>query len=155
MTRLLLISHSHAITLLDDPSPPAGLVEAVNTGRPASGSPVPPGEWFAFQQGDLVVVLPRSSRFNVEEHEKTYPKAGPLLPYLISPREREVMQGLVEGRTLKQIARRMGIGMRTVAAHLKNAKDKLGARTVEQSIGQAVFLGLVQVQPPADPTPEG
>jgi len=146
---------SHAITLVDDPTPPAELVKAVNAGRslPASlltGPPVPQEGWFAFLQGDLVVVLPRSDLYKLERKEKSLPNISPLLQYLISPREQEVLQALVEGLTPKQIALRLGVHNRTVAAHLKSLKDKLGAHTVEQSVGQAVSLGLVRMQPPGD-----
>jgi len=160
MTRLLWITHSHGITLVDDPTPSAELVEAINAGHSLPGSlfpvsPIPQEGWFAFPRGDLVVVLPRSDLFKLEGKENRFPNTSPLLQYLISPREQEVLQALVEGLTPKQISLRLGIHIRTVGVHLKSLRDKLGARTVEQSIGHAVALGLVHVQPPEDYEIEG
>jgi len=47
----------------------------------------------------------------------------------LTAREREVLRLVERGRTNLEIARRMGIGRPTVARHLSNAMDKLGAES--------------------------
>jgi len=62
----------------------------------------------------------------VLEHAATYATALPLL----SPREREVVKLLAEGRSRRQIAQLLGIGERTVKAHQEAAMQKTGERSV-------------------------
>lgn len=45
---------------------------------------------------------------------------------VLSPREREVLDAVVEGLANKQIARRLGIAERTVKAHLTNVFQRIG-----------------------------
>jgi DNA-binding CsgD family transcriptional regulator len=47
----------------------------------------------------------------------------------LTAREREVLRLVERGRTNSEIARRMGIRRPTVARHLSNAMDKLGAES--------------------------
>jgi DNA-binding CsgD family transcriptional regulator len=50
-------------------------------------------------------------------------------PRRLTTREREVLRLVERGRTNLEIARRMGISRPTVARHLSNAMDKLGAES--------------------------
>jgi DNA-binding NarL/FixJ family response regulator len=53
-------------------------------------------------------------------------KPSPLtLPEVLTAREREVVQGLVDGQGEKQVAQRLGLSMQTVHAHVKNIYRKL------------------------------
>lgn len=56
----------------------------------------------------------------------------------LSPREREVLQALVDGKANKVIAHDLGISPRTVEVHRANLMDKLGAR----SLPELVRIGL-------------
>ena len=47
----------------------------------------------------------------------------------LSPREREVLDWLAEGRSNKMIARKLGITEGTVKVHVKNLLHKLGLRS--------------------------
>jgi DNA-binding NarL/FixJ family response regulator len=47
----------------------------------------------------------------------------------LTPREREVLQLLAEGRSMKEIGARLGITARTVAFHKYQLAEKLGARS--------------------------
>jgi DNA-binding NarL/FixJ family response regulator len=71
--------------------------------------------------------------------------AGPRL----SPREREVLDLLVDGLVISQIARRLYISESTAKTHVANIYDKLGAGNRAQAVMAAVRLGLV---PPHDGT---
>lgn len=57
---------------------------------------------------------------------------------LLSPREREVLHGLVEGRPNKVIAHDIGISPRTVEIHRANMMAKLGARSLSEAIQMAL-----------------
>ena len=56
----------------------------------------------------------------------------------LSPREREVLQALVDGKANKVIAYDLGISPRTVEVHRANLMDKLAAR----SLPELVRIGL-------------
>jgi DNA-binding NarL/FixJ family response regulator len=65
--------------------------------------------------------------------------AGPRL----SPREREVLDLLVDGLAIAQIARRLFISESTAKTHVANIYEKLGAGNRAQAVMAAVRLGLV------------
>jgi DNA-binding NarL/FixJ family response regulator len=65
--------------------------------------------------------------------------AGPRL----SPREREVLELLVDGLAISQIARRLYISESTAKTHVANIYEKLGAGNRAQAVMAAVRLGLV------------
>lgn len=52
----------------------------------------------------------------------------------LSPRERDVVEGLSRGLTNKEIARELGISPRTVEIHRANMKGKLGARHSNEAV---------------------
>jgi DNA-binding NarL/FixJ family response regulator len=59
-----------------------------------------------------------------------------------SLRQREVLQLLAEGKTMKQIASLLGIKPRTVAFHKYGLMKQLGAKTSADLIKMAVKLGV-------------
>jgi DNA-binding NarL/FixJ family response regulator len=61
----------------------------------------------------------------------------------LSPREREVLDLLVEGLGVAQIASRLYIGQSTVKTHVTNIYSKLCAGNRAQAVMAAVRLGLV------------
>lgn len=63
----------------------------------------------------------------------------------ITPREREVIQALAEGRANREIAALLGISVRTVERHRANILSKLGAHDVTSLLRTARQLGLVFV----------
>ncbi len=63
----------------------------------------------------------------------------------LSPRQREVLQLLAEGRTMKQIARILNITARTVAFHKYGMMHELGIRTNAELVQFAVKRHLVSV----------
>lgn len=68
--------------------------------------------------------------------------AGPRL----SPREREVLDLLVDGLAIAQIARRLFISESNAKTHVANIYEKLGAGNRAQAVMAAVRLGLVDDQ---------
>jgi DNA-binding NarL/FixJ family response regulator len=62
----------------------------------------------------------------------------------LSPREREVLELLVDGLAIAQIARRLFISESTAKTHVANIYEKLGAGNRAQAVMAAVRLGLVE-----------
>jgi DNA-binding NarL/FixJ family response regulator len=61
----------------------------------------------------------------------------------LTPREREVFHMVVEGRTSKEIAAKLGISTKTAENHRANVLDKLGARNTADVVRYAVRRGLL------------
>ena len=60
-----------------------------------------------------------------------------------SPRQREVLQLLAEGHTMKEIARKLKITARTVAFHKYSMMQDLGIKTSAELVQFAVKHGIV------------
>jgi DNA-binding NarL/FixJ family response regulator len=78
------------------------------------------------------------------------PSAGPFAPNEraqlslgITEREREVLQLLADGRSNKEIARRLGLSPNTVKTHVARLFEKLQVARRTQAIVLARDLGLV------------
>jgi len=61
---------------------------------------------------------------------------------LLSPREREVLEGLLAGLPNKTIAYDLAISPRTVEIHRARVMDKMGARSLSELIRSALAAGL-------------
>jgi PAS domain S-box-containing protein len=66
----------------------------------------------------------------------------------LSPREREVLSGLLAGGTNKTIARELGISPRTVESHRAHVMERLGAQTLSELVMTAAAAGLKLDPPP-------
>jgi len=92
-----------------------------------------------------VYVSPRISRdvmTNLMERT-TRPEA---LAIQLTQREREVLQLVAEGRTIRGIAAILQIAVRTVVFHKCNIMDKLGLRTTADLTQHAIKRGLISIQ---------
>jgi DNA-binding NarL/FixJ family response regulator len=63
----------------------------------------------------------------------------------LTARERQVLELLSEGHTMRQIATRLRISPRTVETHVGKIYRKLGVRTRVQAVSRAATLGLVEL----------
>jgi DNA-binding NarL/FixJ family response regulator len=61
----------------------------------------------------------------------------------LTPRQREVLQLMAEGRTPKEIATVLNVSNRTVEFHKYRIMEILGLRTVAELAGYAVKQGIV------------
>jgi len=61
----------------------------------------------------------------------------------LSPREREVLMGLIDGRANKVIALDLDLSPRTVEIHRANLMTKLGARNLPEALRVAFAAGLI------------
>lgn len=62
----------------------------------------------------------------------------------LSPREREVLQLVAEGKTTKEIAVALGIGVKTAESHRQNVMNRLGIHEVAGLVRYAIREGLIQ-----------
>jgi DNA-binding NarL/FixJ family response regulator len=62
----------------------------------------------------------------------------------LSPRERQILTLLAEGRTQSQIAAALVISSKTVATHIQHILAKLGVNTRAQAVAAAFQRGLVE-----------
>jgi len=76
----------------------------------------------------------------------------PFRPQL-SPREAEVIQLVADGLADKEIAARLSISPRTVADHITNIRDKLGAANRTSAVYRYFFRALAQRTQPTHATP--
>ncbi len=63
---------------------------------------------------------------------------------ILSPREREVMQLVVEGKPNKVVATRLGLSTRTVEVHRAKVMDKMQARSLAELVRMAIACDLIE-----------
>jgi len=63
----------------------------------------------------------------------------------LTPRERDVLLGLIDGKANKIIAYELDISPRTVEIYRSNLMDKLGVRSVAEAVRIAFASGLVPI----------
>jgi DNA-binding NarL/FixJ family response regulator len=66
---------------------------------------------------------------------------------ILSQREREVLQLLAEGKTTKQVGRRLHVSPKTVEAHRLKIMEKLGIDNIARLTKYAIQEGLTQAEP--------
>jgi DNA-binding NarL/FixJ family response regulator len=62
----------------------------------------------------------------------------------LSPREREIVQMLAEGRSNKEIAAALGISVNTVETHRSNVMQKMGFRSITELVRFAVRNKMIE-----------
>jgi DNA-binding NarL/FixJ family response regulator len=65
---------------------------------------------------------------------------------VLSPREREVLQMLAEGRSAKDIAGTLSVSIKTVETHRKNIMDTLDIHSVAELTKYAIREGLTHLE---------
>lgn len=68
----------------------------------------------------------------------------PLPGSSLTPREREALQVIAEGKTNKELATQMGVSLRTAESHRAAIMQKLGLRTIGELIRYAIRNGIVE-----------
>jgi DNA-binding NarL/FixJ family response regulator len=71
-------------------------------------------------------------------------EASPAARLGLTPREQEVLQHLVEGRTNRQIARTLFISEKTASVHVSNIMSKLAAANRSEAAAIAHRLHLLE-----------
>jgi DNA-binding NarL/FixJ family response regulator len=89
---------------------------------------------------DLVEILRQARR----QRERV--AAGREISSKLTPREREVLQALADGRSNREIAVQLHITVETQRTHMVNILSKLGAHSQLQALVIAVRHGIVSVE---------
>jgi DNA-binding NarL/FixJ family response regulator len=71
-------------------------------------------------------------------------QAEPARPGPLSAREREILQLLAENKSNKDIAKALGISVRTVETHRRSVMQKLDANSIVELVHYAIRNGIVQ-----------
>ncbi len=77
-------------------------------------------------------------------------ESAPRLPQL-TPREREVIQLLAEGKSSKEVASLLNLATKTAETHRSNIMRKLGLHSIRDLVLYAVKNNIIQVQIPTHP----
>ena len=64
----------------------------------------------------------------------------------LSPRQREVLRLIAEGKTTKQIAHVLDISVKTVETHRAQLMERLGIHDVAGLVRYAIIVGLIEVE---------
>ena len=72
-------------------------------------------------------------------------REGTMVESSLSPREMEVLRLLGDGLTMRQIARRLGISIRTVETHATKLYRKLEVGSRVQAVSKAASIGLIEL----------
>jgi DNA-binding CsgD family transcriptional regulator len=105
-------------------------------------APVSESEWQKLRPtllGDLQLAV-------VHLHDAVMRSALPMTPLahpLLAAREREVLQWMAAGKSRQDLGDILGISARTVAVHLRSAREKLGVLTMVQAVGRAIGLRII------------
>jgi len=67
-------------------------------------------------------------------------------PRILSDREIEVLELIVQGYSAREVAEHLSLSARTVERHLDNVRSKLRARNRPHLVRQAIELGEIRIQ---------
>jgi two-component system response regulator FixJ len=67
---------------------------------------------------------------------------------LLSPRQRQILQGLLDGLSNKEIARRLELSPRTVEMHRARMKGELGVKSLSETVQFAIDAALTPHREP-------
>ncbi|SEN79300.1 two component transcriptional regulator, LuxR family [Sphingomonas gellani] len=88
-----------------------------------------------FSLRKLVVAVEQGlARLDADDHERTGRIQASTALARLSAREREVLQGMVDGLPNKLIAHRLGLSTRTVEVYRANTLTKLGTKSLSDAV---------------------
>ncbi|MEW9856745.1 response regulator FixJ [Novosphingobium sp. M1R2S20] len=93
---------------------------------------------------DVIVEAVRSALASQQDRGELESERSRIAEHLatLSGREREVMEGLVDGKANKVIAYDLGISARTVEVYRANVMTKMGARTLSELVRMVMIARL-------------
>jgi DNA-binding NarL/FixJ family response regulator len=91
-----------------------------------------------------VYISPETSRKTLLEYGRGASKRDLLAT--LSPRQREVLRLIAEGKTTKQIAQLLEISVKTVETHRAQLMERLGIHDVAGLVRYAIIVGLIEVE---------
>jgi DNA-binding NarL/FixJ family response regulator len=97
-----------------------------------------------FDHGELMARVRRSLRRSGAPTANGNGNRPREVEHRLSPREREILALLADGRSQAQIAASLVISSKTVATHIQHLLSKLGVHSRAQAVAMAYRLGLVE-----------
>jgi len=89
-----------------------------------------------------VYLSPRVAAPIIEDYVSTSPAAGTSAPSVLTPREREVLQLLAEGKRTKDVASTLHVSVKTVETHRRQIMRKLDIHSLAELVKYALREGL-------------
>jgi DNA-binding NarL/FixJ family response regulator len=87
---------------------------------------------------------PAVSKVLLDDYVRKLKRSGTEDPYdLLTPREREILQLVAEGKSNKEIAQLLNLSVYTVETHRSNIMEKLNLHGVPELILYAVRMGII------------
>lgn len=90
---------------------------------------------------------PKITDVVLKDYLSTLTKTEPSAFTVLTPREREVLQLIAEGRTTKEIAAALFVSVKTVETHRQQLMEKLDLRSVAELTKYAIREGLTSLGP--------
>ncbi|MBP6971635.1 MAG: response regulator transcription factor [Syntrophorhabdus sp.] len=82
----------------------------------------------------------------VEEYLQNLPKNETNVFTVLTPREREVLQLIAEGKSTKQIASVLNVSVKTIETHRQQIMDKLNTHSVAELTKYAIREGITSLE---------
>jgi len=95
---------------------------------------------------DHVYLCPSVAKIVAEGFVQKPGRSGTTIRTILTPRELEVLQLLVEGKATKEIAFHLNVSIKTVETHRKNISEKLDIHTIAELTKYAVREGLTSLE---------
>ena len=92
--------------------------------------------------GGQIYISPQVAGVVVQDYVQHLGEATPAGTDGLSPREREVLQLIVEGNTTPEIARTLNVSEKTVGTHRQHIMDKLDIHSIAELTKYAIREGL-------------
>lgn len=141
LTRTLVSDHDWAVVALLSARDMGRVVSVLQAGASA----VLERDGRSLELGEAIAAARAGRRHLSPGMLDGFVRPGPTDPVQIAltPREREVLDGIVAGRTNAEIAARLAISDETVKTHVTRVFQKLGVRRRSEAVGVAIRLRLV------------
>lgn len=92
-----------------------------------------------------IYICPGVSEFVLEDYVRAVRGESVSPGSALSPREREIVQLLAEGKSTKEIARHLHLSVKTVGSHRLHIAEKLGMRNLAELTKFAIREGLTSL----------
>jgi DNA-binding NarL/FixJ family response regulator len=89
---------------------------------------------------------PRITDVVVDDYLRNVPGAEPSVFAKLTPREREVLQLMAEGRSTKEIAMDLKVSVKTIETHRRQVMEKLDIHSVAELTKYAIREGLTNLE---------
>jgi DNA-binding NarL/FixJ family response regulator len=96
--------------------------------------------------GNRTYLSPEITGLVVDDYVRYVSSADSSLFSLLTGREREVLQLIVEGRTTKEIAASLHVSVKTIETHRQQIMNKLNVTNIPELVKYAIREGLTSVE---------